>query len=293
VNWIRLLTAGALLLALLAAPAAAQPPPAPAETPETPAAEPVVPFDLGPAGEPLGSFRLTRNDRVIDVQQYAPQAEGGQFRTNVPDCEPGLRLSTVFAPAPWAVVTRIAETSIVSQVVLARRPPREEGGEERETLEMFGGNLEMSEAFCPENVQRSGEADVFIVQGRTTVQGLSLFYDNATGLANLAGPVNLQRTAEDGAAIVASSENLVFNVDTEMSTLQGDVQVISDKRTSQADTLELNEQEGLATLRGTPARSTEGENVLQGDTLLYYLDTDDVVVVGGVTGTLELDLDTP
>lgn len=278
-TWISFLRPAGLLLALLLL---------------TAASDLAVPFDLDSAAEPLGSFRLTRNDRIIEVQQFAPQAEGGQFRTNVPDCEPDLRLSTVFAPSPYAVVTRIADTSIVSQVVLARRPPREEGGEDRQTLEMFGGTLEMSENFCPQNVERSGQPDVFIVQGRTTVSGTDLLYDNATGLANLSGPVDLQRTGEDGQPpITATSQRLVFNVDTDLSTLEGDVEVISDKRTSHADTLELNEAEGVAVLHGNPARSTEGANVLEGSTLLYFLDSDDVVVVGGVTGTLELDLDSP
>jgi lipopolysaccharide export system protein LptA len=285
VTWIRPLWLAGLLAVLLPGPQAAA-----AETPPAAAG----PFNLEEAGEPLGSFRLTRNDRIIDVQQYAPQAEGGQFRTNVPDCEPGLRLSTVFAPAPWAVVTRIAETSIVSQIVLARRPPREEGGEARETLEMFGGTLELTDNFCPENVQRSAASDVFIVQGRTTVSGTGLHYDNATGLAHLSGPVELERAAEgESAAIAASSDQLVFNVDTDRSTLEGDVEVISEKRVSHADSLELNEEEGLAVLQGSPARSAEGANVLEGSTLLYYLDTDDVVVVGAVSGTLELDLTTP
>lgn len=300
-TWISFLRPGQLLFSLLLAsliaglnahPAVAADEGQPG-TAVTTVAQP-VPFDLGSAGEPLGSFRLTRIDRVIEVQQFAPQAEGGQFRTNVPECEADLRLSTIFAPSPYAVVTRIAETSIVSQVVLARRPPREEGGEDRQTLEMFGGTLEVSDSFCPRNVQRSEQPDVFIVQGRTTVSGTELLYDNASGLANLSGPVDLQRSGQDGQSpITATSERLVFNVDTDMSTLEGTVEVISDKRTSHSDTLELNEADGVAVLHGSPARSTEGSNVLEGSTLLYYLDSDDVVVVGGVTGTLEIDLTSP
>lgn len=256
-------------------------------------------FDPATAGDPLGSFRLSHQDRVIEVQQFAPQAEGGQFRTNVPNCEPGLRMSTVFAPAPYMVVTRVAETSIVSQVVLARRPEQREPGAEAEsqeppagdTLNMFAGSVAVDEVFCPTETVRSGAEEVYIIQGRTLISGTELLYDNATGLAELDGPVSLLRQADgEGPEIVASSESLSFDVETDLSTLVGDVMVQSATRTSYADSLVLDEEAGLATLTGSPARSVEGADEIQGEVLLYYLDTDDVVVEGGVSGTIELEL---
>lgn len=296
-TWIKLFLTG--ILSLLLAAALAQDVDSgetgvPAED-RVPAADsaPAL-FDVAAAGDPLGSFRLSHGERVIAVQQFAPQAEGGQFRTNVPNCEEDLRLSTVYAPAPYAVVTGIGETSIVSQIVLARRPPREEGGEAQQTLEMFGGSLSVDDGFCPQELQRSGAADVFIRQGRTTVSGTELFYDNATGLADLNGPINLQRTALAGEnALSATADSLVFDVNTDLSTLKGGVEVVSEKRVSHAETLILNEDESYATLLGSPARSVEGDNVLEGDTLRYYLDTDDVIVLGGVSGKLMLDLTNP
>ena len=42
---------------------------------------------------------------------------------------------------------------------------------------------------------------------------------------------------------------------------------------------------------GSPARSVKGNDVLEGSTLLYYLDSDDVVVIGNVSGELEFDLE--
>lgn len=246
-------------------------------------------FDPGTAGSALGSFRLTRSDRVILVQQYAPQAEGGQFRTNVPNCEADLRMSTVYAPQPYAVVTQVAETSIVSQVVLARSP---DGDEENETLTMFGGSVGVDEVFCPEDPVRSGVEDVYILQGQTVVSGTELVYDNATGLADLTGPVRLLRQAEDdGPEITAAADDLTYDVETELSTLRGGVVVRSDERVSYADSLVLDEEAGLATLLGSPARSVQGEDEIRGNRLLYYLNTDDVVVEGAVSGTLELELD--
>lgn len=260
-------------------------PAAPSLTPPEP-----LSFDPAEAGAPLGSFRLVRNDRTIQVEQYAPQAQGGQFRTNVPNCEADLRLSTVYAPAPWAVVTRVAETSIVSAVVIARRPPADEGGESRETLTMFGGSLGVDDGFCPTDLAPSGAQDVYIVQGRTLVSGTELLYENESGLAHLTGPVRLLRSAEgESPEIVAAAERLTFDVDTDLSTLEGGVVVSSGSRVSEADSLVLDEAAGLATLHGSPARSRDGDNQIEGSTLLYYLDTDDVIVIGGVSGTMNLE----
>ncbi len=225
------------------------------------------------------------------MQQYAPQSEGGQFRTNVPNCEPDLRMSTVYGPAPYGVVTRVDETTIISAIVLARRPAAGTDAEVSEdTLTMFGGSLAVDEGFCPVDVEPSEASDVFLLQGRTTVSGTELLYENATGLAHLAGPVLLEREPGDAESplIRASSEELVYSVDTGLSTLTGNVQISSGERFSQADELVLDEEAGLATLYGNPAISREGDDEVSGSELLYYLDTDDVVVSGGVRGTIEL-----
>lgn len=247
-------------------------------------------FDPDVAGSALGSFRLTRNERVILVQQFAPQADGGQFRTNVPNCEPDLRLTTVYAPEPHAVVTEVAGTRIIAPLVLARRPDGDGTDGTAETLTMFAGTVTLDDGLCPDVVTRSGHALVYILQGRTLVSGTELIYDNDTGLADLTGPIRLLREALDGPQIVAAAETLTYDVDTELSTLQGDVRISSDERVSYADTLVLDEEAGLATLTGKPARSIEGSNEIRGDVLLYYLDSDDVVVEGGVSGTIELEL---
>jgi lipopolysaccharide export system protein LptA len=247
----------------------------------------------GTQGEPLGTLTLRRNERTISVLQYAPSAEGGEFRLRVPNCEEGVRLSTVFAPAPYLVETLVNETRITSSVVLDRRPPRDEGGQDRATLEMFGGNLEVDlDTLCPQNVSRSEVPEVTILEGRTTAIGTVFNYDNETGIGLLSGPVDLDRVAEgDSPALEASAEALEFNVDTDLSTLSGQVRVVSDGRVSEADTLELDEQAGQAVLKGSPARSEQDQNVLEGDTLLYFLDSNDVVVIGNVKGVLELDLE--
>lgn len=256
-----------------------------------------LPFEPAAGESALGSFRLQREGESVVVEQYAPQAEGGQFRTNVPGCEDGVRLSTVFGPAPYAVVTRVGEgTEIFSRIVLARRPEAGSaaGGEgpSGDTLTMFDGSLGIDDGYCPVGIEETGNAEVFIRQGRMLASGTRLVYDNGTGLAELAGPVRLRRSGSgDSPEILASASALTFDIDTDLSTLTGEVVVSSGRRTSHADVLVLDEREGLAQLSGTPARSVEGENAIRGDELLYYLDTDDVIVSGGVSGTLDLELD--
>lgn len=256
-----------------------------------PPAEP--PFRPPADEDALGSFQLKHDARSLVVSQYAPQAEGGQFRTNVPGCEEEVRLSTVYGPEPYAVVTRVGEdTEIISRVVLARRPAGGDGdGPAHDTLTMFDGSLTVDDSYCPADVEESGQALVFIVQGRTVASGTRLVYDNGTGLAELDGPVRLLRTAEgDSPEITANAASLTFDVETDLSTLSGDVAVSSGERISHADVLVLDEAAGLAQLTGDPARSVEGNNTIRGSELLYYLDADEVVVTGGVGGTLDLEL---
>jgi lipopolysaccharide export system protein LptA len=95
----------------------------------------------------------------------------------------------------------------------------------------------------------------------------------------------------DSEGLAATAAALEYDLDTERSTLTGGVRVVAGDRVSEAETLELDEEAGLATLTGNPARSQKGEDRIEGDTLLYYLDSNDVVVIGAVKGTLEVELD--
>ena len=82
-----------------------------------------------------------------------------------------------------------------------------------------------------------------------------------------------------------------FAVGEQRATLSGTVEVVSEERTTTGETLELDEEAGTAVLTGSPARSVKGNDVLEGGRLLYYLDSDDVVVIGNVEGELEIDLE--
>ena len=51
----------------------------------------------------------------------------------------------------------------------------------------------------------------------------------------------------------------------------------------------MDEEAGFAILRGNPARSRDENGVVAGQVIEYDLNSNDVVVRGGVEGTFELD----
>jgi lipopolysaccharide export system protein LptA len=241
----------------------------------------------------LPSFELRRDDRTITVQQTARDDEGGISITRGGDCRRDQDISFYYAPNPKRIDTRVNNTRIRSNVVL-RSQPKEGGAEaqDRAVLDFFGGSLELNdETGCPRNVRRNAQQRVVITEGRTTVNGASLVYQNATGVGDMAGPVELsRRAAGDSPALTASSSRLSFNVDDDIQTLRGNVQIESEGRTSEADVLELDEEAGFAVLRGNPARSRDEDGEVAGQIIEYDLDSNDVVVRQGVEATFEIDV---
>jgi lipopolysaccharide export system protein LptA len=252
------------------------------------------------------SMKISRKDRDIKVTNNAPDERGGEFRLNIPECEKDTRLSTIYAPEGYIIETLVNEATILSQVALSRRPPNVEDengdiierGADKEKLELFGGSLTVSkETLCPENVKKSDQPDVTLKEGRTTVTGLNFLYSNATGIGNMKGPITLDRVAEgDSPALNATSDTMQVNVDDDKTFLEGNVKVTSEDRVSEAASLEYNEERGLAILRGDleegiPAKSTKGNDVTQGDIIIYYLDTNDVLVEGNVQADIEVNLE--
>lgn len=235
----------------------------------------------------LPFFKLTREERVITVQQTATDAEGGLFVNNGQGCgEEGTYFSTVYAPAPKVVEVTVNDTLITANIVLREQPS---GNQDEATLNMVGGKLEFDfDTFCPADIQPNDTPSVTIYQDRTTIDGSRFLYDNSTGLGTLEGPVTLERIAkEDSPALTATSESLEFNVDEDVTTLIGNVQVVSEDRVSEAESLVYNEEAGIAILYGDPARSRMGEDVVEGSIIKYDLDSNDVVVTENVSATFE------
>lgn len=261
----------------------------------------------------LPTLTIKRKDRDIVVKQTAPGNEGGKTFLGVDKCDDSKAdwiSSTFFAPEPFLVETQVNEATLTSRIAASNQPPNvkdDEGktverGGDKAILELYGGTLEFIEERgdekrgCPINIKRSEEVDVTLKEGRTTIKGVSFTYRNDKGIGNMKGPITLDRVAEgDSPALNATSDALETNVDEDKTFLTGNVKVNSEDRVSEATTLEYNEEDGIAILLGDrekniPAKSTKGSDVLQGYTIIYYLDTNDVVVQGDVQGDIEVDL---
>jgi hypothetical protein len=249
----------------------------------------------------LPTVSVTRGDRLIVVEQRATGAEGARTVLANRNCEPGVLTNLFYGPVPGFVVTRVDETTLVSQFARVRVPAPSAGDEaedtageasaDDETIELLGGTATFDRPGCLETLDPEGALPVELRQGRTTVTGTRFFLDRGTDLASMDGPVVLTRSAaDDGPPLEATAEALTFDVGTESATLTGEVVVTSGDRVSRAERLELDEEAGVALLTGSPATSRRGTDEVRGTTLRYDLETDDVIVVGSVSASFEVDL---
>lgn len=238
------------------------------------------------------TFTLKRDDTDLVVSNRALAADGARSIGNNINCEEAVRMTIVYGPSPGRVETRVEDALLTSSLALIRAP-RSDGEEaEQESLELLDASVEFNRPGCPETVTKSEQPLVTLLQGRTSVAGTRFFLDSGENVGTMDGPVTLTRSDEDGQqALEATASSMEFEVGEQRATLSGGVVVTSDERTTTGDSLELDEEAGTAILRGDPARSTKGNDVLQGSLLLYYLDSDDVVVIGNISGEIEIDLE--
>jgi len=231
---------------------------------------------------------VERGERVITVVQRALAADGARSILNNPNCEDSVRTHLFVGPPPGFVETTIDATRLTSAIAIVRVPD----GDEDETIELLPGQATIDRPGCLEAVDDADAEPVTLEQGRTTVTGIRFFLEQDTDLARMDGPIALSRASDDGAVTLeATAGVLLLDVKTEVATLEGDVVVTSDDRVSRADRLELDESAGIALLTGDPAVSRRGDEEVRGRTLRYDLETDDVIAIGAVGATFEIDLD--
>lgn len=238
---------------------------------------------------------LQRSDATLTIVNEGRAADGARSVLNLAGCVPDEPLVTSLFYAPEAGVTTRIQSSESDSVSLVRAPlvivtRPEEGGDEQETLEARDATTEFGRPPCLENTEAADPPEVSLEQGRTTVTGARFFLDREDDVASMDGPVTLNRAGEDDAPpLEADADGMDFDLDTDRTTLTGNVEVRSEDRVSRSDTLELDEPAGVAVLRGDPATSTQDGDEVQGSTLIYDLETNDVVVEGGVSGSFQLE----
>lgn len=246
---------------------------------------------------------LQRADATLTIVNEGRSAEGARSVLNLAQCGEEGRVPSYFY-APGAGVTLRMEpaeaeapTVVRAPLMILTRPADDDGdggeeGDAGETIEGLDAEATFGRPPCLEEVTRADPSEVRLEQGRTTVTGARFFLDEEADVATMDGPVALQRRAEgDAPALEADAESLRFDLGEDRTVLRGGVEVRTEERVSEADELELDEAAGLAVLRGDPAVSRSGDEVLRGRTLIYDLDGDDVVAEGDVDATFELDED--
>ncbi len=246
-----------------------------------------------PAGaQSATTFSIQREDTELVIANLARAADGARTIGNNRNCEEGQRHTLVYGPAPGRVETRVEDALLTSTLAVIRAPISAEEGSDEETLELSDVLVTFNRPGCIEGTENVADPRVTLVQGRTEVVGSRFFLDRNTDEGVMDGPVVLERAdIEGGEPLRATADQMLFAVGKQRATLLGDVRVTSQERVTSGTSLELDEEAGTAVLVGSPARSVKGNDVLEGNRLLYYLDSDDVVVIGNVMGDLEIDLD--
>ncbi|AWR86535.1 DUF5666 domain-containing protein [Meiothermus taiwanensis] len=133
-----------------------------------------------------------------------------------------------------------------------------------------------------------GPRAVEVQQGQSKAWGSRLDYDNQSGDARVAGPIELERSGNK--PLQGSAQRMVYNVDDEILRLFGEIRLVQDGRTSTAESAVVREKDRIAYLYGSkdrPVRSQNKDGFVQGTRVLYHLDTGDVVVLEGVQGEFQ------
>ena len=232
-------------------------------------------------------FSIQRDDQIITIKQAeeATSVSGAKFiLPRAKGCEEGLRLGSFYAPGDYRVSTKINDSLLLSNIVLVKVPDETDN---EEKLELLGGGAEFTDTFCPV-VDASPLALVRLIEGTTDILGSKFNYDNADGISRLAGPITLTRNSEKQEdSLSATAGSLFFDTNEDVKVLEDGVTLEAGGRSSTAETVEWNEQAGIAILRGDPARSTLGTDVVSGQEIKYFLDSNEVEVLGAIEATFD------
>jgi lipopolysaccharide export system protein LptA len=114
------------------------------------------------------------------------------------------------------------------------------------------------------------DGGVVVTRGRLTAKGPSLEYKESTGLGVLAGPTDIVQKPEkkDDDDVLISAAKATFDVDTDVSTSEGNVKLVNGKQSGSSDKIVFDEKANLACLTGSKSVSLvrepkkEGQNKL-------------------------------
>ena len=294
----------ALLPAVLLGLALAQAqPPAEQVAPADPVPADAAPSDGAPANtapQEGASVQLTRKaddgtERVIRIVRTGLTDDTGIFVACTPqDSDPaGSPTLSVFSESgPGGIQVTVDKNLIRAPLAIVTQ---QEGGDGH--IEMSAGTAQFLDNVPEGKTDRLSrcavEADpkpapdtVFVTQGRTSLKGQSLVYDESDGIARIAGPITFTRAPEAGKpasdALNGNSDRIEVNVDKETTTLAGNVTLKNGTRTSSADRVDYDDAANVAILRGAagaPAVSVDGTDTIRAPVLRYNLERNTVIAI--------------
>ncbi|GAA4004956.1 LptA/OstA family protein [Deinococcus rubellus] len=308
------------------APAAGQPTADPVMPIESPAPGDSAPADPAPADVPLGADQsatdspvtdpsgdaqeganvtLTRKakdgkERVIRIVRTGLTDDTGIFASCTPqDSDPaGSPTVSVFSETgPGGIQITVDKNLIRAPLALVTQ---QEGGDGH--IEMSAGTARFLDnppegktdrlSRCAVQADPKPAPDtVFVTQGRTSLQGQTLVYDESDGVARIGGPITFERAPAPGKSeadrLTGNSERIEVDVDKETTTLAGKVVLKNGARTSTADRVEYDDAANVAVLRGMPgalAQSVNGQEIICAMIIRYNLDLNTVTAVDKISG---------
>ncbi|HEX2864754.1 MAG TPA: LptA/OstA family protein, partial [Deinococcales bacterium] len=245
-----------------------------------------------PAEEYPTTITVHRKDKTITAMRYGPNDAGLAVICAPPEDDPNAPTRSVLYDAPpYKVHVTISDDTILAPIATVLKQPNGDGH-----LEAFSGTVQEAPdnpdaCVLPAATPDSAAGSVQVLQGKTSLTGSHLTYDESDGLAVIAGPITFSRpqTGADGSSdtLSGTSDRITINVDKSQTTLDGNVTLASKCRTSKAARVLYDDKRSLAVLYGSPATSVETNgNKVQGSELTYNLESNDISINGQVTGSL-------
>ncbi len=221
---------------------------------------------------------LTYRGKRITVVKTSPDDLGLAW---IEDSDQGVRF-IFYDPSPYRVELTLGEdTRAFGHLALVEQPDR---GPSRIVL------TDGEAAYDPERdavryQTQPADGAVAVVEGKVTVWGRELSYDNDRGLALLKGPLRFVREGET--KLEGRAGRLVYRLDDGELWLLDRVVLRQGPRETEADQALVLEDQGLAYLYGDPVVSRDKDQKIQGRRVRYDLKTGDLWVLGQIAGEIQ------
>lgn len=222
---------------------------------------------------------------------YNPDLDDGSGRAYLlellpyPEAEPAhhaLQRFLIYDPAPYRTRVRFGkDTEAYGHIAQVERV---KGVRERVVLG-DGEVTYLADADRFEVNFSDGDQAVEVVQGKSRAWGRRLEYDNASGKARVAGPIRLERAGEK--PLSGSSQSLIYDLDEDTLTLQGEVVLVQEGRTTRANAAYVVESEGYAYLYGDPVVSKGPDGEVRGRVVRYRLDSGELLLLEGIEAVFD------